>query len=176
MLKPFQTRLDGYLETLNTANHHIELISPYIRPIQSSPYRAGPKAREREKVEIDWLLKEEIIGPAQSYWACPIVFVPGMNGEIRFCVDYHMVKPLHCERFLYPVKNGWIYTLIQRSSIIFDTAFYQWVLADLRWEKRHREYSFYLSLWLISVYKNFIWFEERTTYAPTCDGRNIISG
>lgn len=57
-------------------------------PNSLGPYQAGPKAPEFEKHEIDKMLKHQVISPAQTEWASPIVFTPEKDCTLRFCIDY----------------------------------------------------------------------------------------
>lgn len=45
-------------------------------------------AQEFEKGELDRMLLQRVIAPAQTWWAAPIVFAPKKYGSLRFCVDY----------------------------------------------------------------------------------------
>lgn len=33
------------------------------------------------------MLKVEVVAPAQTEWASPVLFVPKKDGTLRFCVD-----------------------------------------------------------------------------------------
>lgn len=36
----------------------------------------------------------DVIEPAKTEWALPVVFVPKKNGNIRICVNYHRLSAL----------------------------------------------------------------------------------
>ncbi len=50
------------------------------RPTLQAPYRAGHKARELIKAELDRLTSQGVIEPAISEWASPVLLVPKMEG------------------------------------------------------------------------------------------------
>lgn len=56
--------------------------------VHSAPYHAGSKTREFEKVEIDKMLEQLIIEPAQTERAAWIVVAPKKDKTFWFCVDY----------------------------------------------------------------------------------------
>lgn len=95
---------DGHLGRKSTAKHRVELVDPNTPPVPSAPYRAGPKARELEKTEINKVLAENIIEPAQTEWASPIVFAPKEDGTVRFCVDYRKVNEI-TKQDSYPIPR-----------------------------------------------------------------------
>jgi hypothetical protein len=71
--------------------HRIDLV-PGAKPVQSQPYRAGPRAREAESVEVQRMLKAGVTEPASFEWASPVVLVPKPDGTLRFCVDYRKLN------------------------------------------------------------------------------------
>jgi hypothetical protein len=60
MLKTHKSTWDGRLGEVSAKKHRIDLV-PGARPIHSLPYRAGPRAREIEKQEIDKMLRQGVI-------------------------------------------------------------------------------------------------------------------
>lgn len=79
---------DGYLGHIIVAVHRIELTPSDTRPIHLAPYRAGPKARNFEKTEIDNMSWMGLIEPAPAERASPIVLVVKQDGSLHLCVDY----------------------------------------------------------------------------------------
>ena len=104
MMSNFSDMWDGRLGTITAAKHRIDLDPVDSRPIHSAPYRAGPKAREFEKQEIQKMLAMNVIEPAQSEWAAPIVFAPKKDGALRFCVDYRRLNAITV-RDSYPIPR-----------------------------------------------------------------------
>lgn len=70
------------------AKHRIELTLLDIRPLNTAPYRAGPKARELEKTEIDKMHGMNVIESAQSECASLTVLALKREGSLLLCVDY----------------------------------------------------------------------------------------
>lgn len=66
MLSQFQHLWDGHLGRIATAKHRIELIDPTTLPVHSVPYRACPKTREFEKLEVAKMLNDNIIETPQT--------------------------------------------------------------------------------------------------------------
>jgi transposase InsO family protein len=93
MLEPHQAMWDGHLGEVTATKHRIDLI-PGAKPVHSQPYRAGTRAREIEKAEIEKMLAQGVIEPATCEWASPIVMVPKPDGSLRFCVDYRKLNAI----------------------------------------------------------------------------------
>ena len=93
MLRKHESMWDGRLGEISVTEHHIDLV-PGARPVKAHPYRQGLKGRELEDFEIQKQLKEGIIEPAYSEWASPVLFVPKMDGRLRFCIDYRKLNQL----------------------------------------------------------------------------------
>lgn len=88
MLRKFQFMWNGHPDHVNIAKHLIKLTGEKTQPIRSAPYRDGPKTREFEEAEIDKMLLQEVIEPAQTEWATPIAFASKKDGSLHFCVEY----------------------------------------------------------------------------------------
>lgn len=56
---------DGHLGQVKIEKHHIKLTPENTKPIHSASYRAGPEARELGKAEVDKMLSQKAIEPAQ---------------------------------------------------------------------------------------------------------------
>ena len=91
MLSEFKDMWSGRLGRIGATKHRIELKSG-ARLIYQAPYRAGPIAREKEKTEIDRMLRAGVIEPTSAEWASPVVFVHKKDGTMRFCVDYRKLN------------------------------------------------------------------------------------
>ena len=87
LLQEISTMWDGSPGEVNTTEHHIDLVKS-ARLIASHPYRAAPRPREAEQAEAQRMLDADVIEPAQSAWALPVVLAPKPDGSLRFCVDY----------------------------------------------------------------------------------------
>jgi hypothetical protein len=93
MLEPHQAMWDGHLGEVTATQHRIDLI-PGARPVHSQPYRAGTRAREIEKAEIEKMLAQGVIEPATCEWASPIVMFPKPDGSLRFCINYRKLNAI----------------------------------------------------------------------------------
>lgn len=66
MLLQLESMLDGPFGRITMVKHRIELLLPDPSPVHSAPYQSGPETREFEKAEIDKVLAENVIDPAQT--------------------------------------------------------------------------------------------------------------
>jgi Reverse transcriptase (RNA-dependent DNA polymerase)/RNase H-like domain found in reverse transcriptase len=73
-------------------------------PTRQQPYRAGPRARESERIEVERMLAMDVIEPSISEWAAPVVLVPKPDGSLRFCIDYRKFNSI-TERDVYPLPR-----------------------------------------------------------------------
>lgn len=76
MLPEFQSMWDVHLRGITTAKNRIEKLDHHVDPDHLEPYRAGHKTGEFEEVKINKILKQQVIGPAQTKSTVPIVFIP----------------------------------------------------------------------------------------------------
>ena len=81
MLSEFKNMWSGCFGKVDTTKHRMEMKSDG-RPIYQEPYRAGPIAREKEKKEIDRMLRAGVIEPTSPGRASDVVFVPKKDGII----------------------------------------------------------------------------------------------
>lgn len=54
---------------------------------------AGPKAREFEKAEINYIVAMKVIKTVQAEWATPIFFALKKDISLRLCVDHRKFTP-----------------------------------------------------------------------------------
>ena len=94
---------DGRLGNVDAAKHRIKLV-PGTKTVFQTPYRAGPKQRELEKMEIYKMKDAGAIEPSTSEWAAPLVFSPKKNGTLRFFIDYRRLN-LVTIRDSYPIPR-----------------------------------------------------------------------
>jgi hypothetical protein len=73
-------------------------------PMRQQPYRAGPRTREAERMEVERMLSMNVIEPSTSEWAAPVVLVPKPDGSLRFCIDYRKLNSI-TERDVYPLPR-----------------------------------------------------------------------
>lgn len=66
ILSQFARMWDGHLQSIETAEHRVNLEKSKDRGIHSPPYRAGPKVTELEKLEIKGMLVVDNIEPAKT--------------------------------------------------------------------------------------------------------------
>jgi hypothetical protein len=83
MLKKHRSMWNGRLRQVHSTAHRIDLL-PGQKPMHCQPYRAGPRAQALGSAEIQRMLKAEVIEPATSEWASPIVLVSKRDGSTRF--------------------------------------------------------------------------------------------
>lgn len=70
---------DGRLWKISTAQHQIALISDNAGPVYSSRHEGRPKTQEFTARETEKSFKQNVIEPARTKWASPIVFVPNKD-------------------------------------------------------------------------------------------------
>jgi transposase InsO family protein len=92
---------ENRLGVLHGTQHRIETTG---NPVFQHPYRAGPAARQAEKIEVDRMLKQGVIEPSHAQWASPVVLIPKPDGSIRFCIDYRRLNALTV-RDVYPLPR-----------------------------------------------------------------------
>lgn len=97
-----QVNIDGHLGCIIRAERSIEPFQPDIAPVHSAPYHTGPKAREFEAAEINEMLAENVIGPAQTEWTGTIVVAPKKARAFRFCDNYCKLNAV-VKRQFYPI-------------------------------------------------------------------------
>ena len=91
MLDQYSDMWQGQLGKISVTEHRIKP-KEGSEPVYCQPYRAGPRAREAERKQVQDMLQSGVIEPASSEWASPVVLVPKQDGSLRFCVDYRKLN------------------------------------------------------------------------------------
>lgn len=84
---------DGYLCLIRISRHRIKLL-PNLHHTHSTLYPAGPIVREFQRLEINEILFQKVINPAQSEWTTPVIIAPVMDRFVCFCVEYRKLNNL----------------------------------------------------------------------------------
>jgi hypothetical protein len=105
MLQKHRSMWNGRLGQVHSTAHRIDLI-PGQKPVHCQPYRAGPKSRALESAEIQRMLKAEVIEPATSEWASPIVLVAKPEGSTRFLRGLSTAQWRHRPGFIPAPAHG----------------------------------------------------------------------
>lgn len=88
VMEPLKSICDGLLDYVTSATHRVELDLPGRRPLNFVPCRAGPRARDFEKNEIENMLSMNVIEPDKTKWDLPVVFALKRDGNLQIFV-YH---------------------------------------------------------------------------------------
>ena len=86
LLTEFEVVMGGNLGQTSACQHHIH--TKEGPPVRQQPYRLPHMYKEAVEKEIKTMLNEDIIEPASSEWASPIVIIRKKDDTIRLCVDY----------------------------------------------------------------------------------------
>ena len=81
---------DGQLGQTDLVEHCIN--TEDIKPIKIPPRRLPISQRDIAGIEIDKMLRDDIIEPSSSPWSAPIVLVKKRDQSTRFCVDYRRLN------------------------------------------------------------------------------------
>ena len=84
------------------AEHKIDVVD--AKPIRQK-YRRLSKIMEQEmQAQIDELLEQGIIEPADGAWSSPIVLAKRPDGRWRMCIDFRRINKL-AKFDAYPIPN-----------------------------------------------------------------------
>ena len=103
LLSDFGDMWSGQLGNISAVRHRIGLTSD-AKPVYQVAYRAGHRARDVEKREIDRMERAKVIERAASEWRSPVVLIPKKDGEMPFCVDYRKLNAV-TKRDSYPLPR-----------------------------------------------------------------------
>lgn len=96
---PFADMWSRKLRCINAIKHLTEL-TPISCPFNSAPHGVGPKIRELEELEVQKQFMPDVIKPATSKLATPVLFVPKEHDFFRLCIYNRNLKQRHCQRYL----------------------------------------------------------------------------
>ena len=83
----------GDLGKIRATEHKIDL-KPDTRSLHQHPYRVGTESLKVLEDHINLQLAADVIEPAQSEWASPVLLAPKKDGTLRFCVDFRRLNGL----------------------------------------------------------------------------------
>lgn len=92
MVKKYTSTRDGHLGRITVARHRIDLNATDAPSIHSALYRAGPKQGKLGRKKIENMEEICVAESAVTEWASPAVFVPKIEGSLRFCVTYRQLN------------------------------------------------------------------------------------
>ena len=84
--------------------HRIELESPYVKPVNSSPERPSQEERNAIREQIGEMLNNGVIKESRSPWSSRIVLIRKKDGKLRFCIDYRRLNKL-TKSDIYPLPR-----------------------------------------------------------------------
>ena len=90
---------------LGKTNMHFHRIDTTTdKPVKSRPYSQTPAARKETDVQIEHMLKHDIIEESTSQYHSPVVLVKKKNGSYRFAVDYRKLNSV-TEGMSFPIPR-----------------------------------------------------------------------
>ena len=92
---------DSELGRTHIYEHKLRL-KPGIRPPRPRLYRTNHQERKIIKEQIDMMLENDIIRPAESPFSSPVLLVPKPDGTSRFCSDLREMNKI-LEEDTYPL-------------------------------------------------------------------------
>lgn len=78
------------------------VIKTNATPIKQRYYPVSPVIQRQINIELDEMLRQDIVEPSTSAWSSPILLVKKKDGGYRFCVDYRKLNAV-TERDSYPL-------------------------------------------------------------------------
>lgn len=82
--------------------HHID--TGDTKPIKLRPYRVSPARQRIISQQIQQMLQDGIIEPANGPYAAPVTLQPKKDGSLRFCVDFRQLNSVTV-RDVYPIPR-----------------------------------------------------------------------
>lgn len=88
MQSRFLLMRNGHFGPITMTKYSIELLQSKKALVHAAPYQTGVETHKSKKAEIDEMLSENVIEPAQTKCAALIVFVLKKDKPLQFCVHY----------------------------------------------------------------------------------------
>ena len=93
---------DEKLRGTELVKHKIDVGN--TNPIKQPPRRTPFHQKQLVEEEIEKMLADDIIEPAEGPWASPVVLVRKKDGSVRFCVDFRRVNDV-TKKDAYPIPR-----------------------------------------------------------------------
>lgn len=121
MLSDLATMVNGHLGRMNITKHRIELSPADAKLRQYETHEPSPRARKFEENEVDKMLSEGGIEPAQSEWAVAIMFRVEQRCFFVFCLENRKLNAFasRTSTRYYAYTNVSIYSAIAQSSLLW---------------------------------------------------------
>lgn len=103
IIQKFKCSEENTLDTCNVMEHEIVLTD--YNPIHLNPHPWSPTIQKKINIEINRLLKLNIIEPSNSDWALQVVPVTKESGDMRLCLDARKINS-RTIRDAYPLANS----------------------------------------------------------------------
>lgn len=85
MITKFQVIVDGHLGQMQIAKHCIKLAPEHIQSTLFAPQKLVSKAQRFQNAELNRMMAQSAIEPAQTKWTAPIVFASKMWPTTFLC-------------------------------------------------------------------------------------------
>ena len=101
MLAEFESVMSGQVGRTSSCQHHIHFKETL--PVRQQPYRLPHMYRNAVEKEIEKMIKEGVIEPANSKWALPMVIIRKKDDTIHLCIDNHRLNAVtHMDAYPMP--------------------------------------------------------------------------
>lgn len=165
---------EGNLAWIERMKHRIKLTVNDIYAVYISPYHVGPIARRPAAKEIQTMLQEKVVKPANTKFVSPTVFSYLKDGSLSFWVYYHKPNEMTVRNFVSTAKDGWLCLFLCTSLDILNVRSQLQTLADCDWQTHQILNGVYESTWPLLVFANAIELENRSGDISTSDGCHIF--
>ncbi|CAF3358581.1 unnamed protein product [Rotaria socialis] len=102
LLLKYRTCFNEKTGRTSLTRHHID--TGDSKPIKLRPYRVSPARQSIIYNQIQQMLQDGIIEPANGPYAAPVTLQPKKDGSLRFCVDFRQLNSATV-RDVYPIPR-----------------------------------------------------------------------